>query len=199
MSGRVDLPRTAAGTGCAARASAAGPDVAPPPPSTLLMTTPRRIPRRARAAAFCALAGLLAVPGAHAGPTNAEMRALFGYRIALACVQQEPAGETSELGRSIAASPGFPGWPALQSRPFPRCLRARRFLDPALCEDMLATVTAKAGESRDASVARIDAALARHEDALRAADDVLYLEDDAQRAPATFACPERVPHHEDRP
>jgi hypothetical protein len=162
------------------------------------MTAPC-FPPRARVPAVLALAALLAAPAAvRAGPSEADMRFLFGYRIALACVQQDPAKERSDVGRDLASAKDFPGWPALEARPFPSCLRRHRFLDKALCDDMLATLTMKE-ESKDATVARVNAALQRHEAVLPQADDVLWLEDSAQEAPAAFACPEHLPHHPEHP
>ena len=156
-------------------------------------------PPRARVPAALALAALLVLPAAvRAGPSEADLRFLFGYRIALACVQQDPAGEQSDVGRDLARAKDFPGWPALEARPFPSCLRRHRFLDQALCDDMLATLTMK-DEPKDATVARVNAALQRHEAVLPRADDVLWLEDAAQDAPAAFTCPESLPHHQDRP
>lgn len=161
--------------------------------------TASRSTSRARVPAALALAALLALPAAvRAEPSAADMRFLFGYRVALACVQQDPANERSDVARDLARAKDFPGWPALEARPFPGCLRQRHFLDKALCDDMLATLTMK-DEPKDATVARVNAALQRHEAVLPQADDVLWLEDSAQEAPAAFACPERLPHHEDRP
>lgn len=148
--------------------------------------TPGR--RAAAAVLLAALAG-----ASQAGPSGAEMRTIFGYRIQLACVQQDVRYQESLPARVMAASEGFIGWEAVRQRPFARCLAERRFIDKALCDDI--TQVSLEGPRGDA-VRAMNASLDRHEDQLHAADDVLYLEDDFHAAPDKFTCPASPPVHD---
>ena len=139
------------------------------------------------AAALASLAGL-----AHAGPTGAEMRLLFGFRVQLACIQQDARYEKTTAGALLASGEAFKGWDKLRDQPIAHCLGERRFLDKALCDDI--TMVSLQGE-RDDSTRAMNDALDRHLDKLDAADDVLYLEDDFRAAPATLACPATPPSH----
>jgi hypothetical protein len=138
---------------------------------------------------------LLAFTGvSRAGPTPQEFALLFGHRIQLACIAQDPAYRRSAFGRSFAAGPTFQGWSVLEEQPFSRCLNQRKFLDQSLCDDVT-TIDIYADVPGQVTVAAMASALHRHEAALAAADDTLYLEDDAWKAPARFVCPATVPHH----
>lgn len=126
-----------------------------------------------------------------AGPTPSEMRALFAFRINLACAQQAPELRGSVFTRSwLESGPGFAGWSALMEQPFARCVSARKWIDPALCSDIAqAFEVAASTPDRSTGTGALNAALDRHLDALAMADDALYVEDDARQDPKTFACP----------
>ncbi len=140
--------------------------------------------------------GLLAGTSAsRAGPTPQEFDLLFGHRIQLACIAQDPAYEQSAFGSSIAAGSTFQGWSFLEQEPFSRCLNQRRFLDRSLCDDVTGIDTYADVDGR-ITTAAMEAALHRHDAELVAADDILYLQDDAWAEPARFVCPATLPHHQ---
>ena len=128
-----------------------------------------------------------------AGPVPRESDLLFGHRIQLLCIAQDPAFEQSAFGRSLAAGAGFQGWSVLEQEPFSRCLRQGRFLDRSLCDDVTA-VDVYADIDVRVPTAAMTAALHRHEAALAAADDVISLQEDALYAHPRFSCPATLPH-----
>jgi hypothetical protein len=134
---------------------------------------------------------LAASAACHAGPTNAEMRAMFGFRVSMVCLAQDAAYEQSAIGHMISSSPGFKDWSAFEAHPLVHCLRERKFIDKPLCDDLMATVGTEpaSGSSTEA----INAAMDRHAAVLESADQVLYIEDAARKSPETFTCPAAVP------
>ena len=145
----------------------------------------------ARRAAF-AMALLAVGDASRAGPSGAEMRFLFGYRVQLACIQQDVSYARSPVGRNLESTPDFAGWDKISQHPFVRCLGERRFLDKALCDDI---TKVDVEGSRRAVVRAINESLDRHQSVLAQADSVLYLEDAARESPESFACPATLPVH----
>ena len=136
---------------------------------------------------------LACASASRAGPAPREPDLLFGHRIQLLCVAQDPAYEQSVFGRSLAADALFRGWSALEQEPFSRCLLETRFLDKSLCDDVT-SIDVYAGIDRQVTTAAMAAALHRHEAALAVADDVISLQEDALYAHPRFSCPATLPH-----
>ena len=136
---------------------------------------------------------LACASASRAGPAPRESDLLFGHRIQLLCIAQDPAFEQSVFGRSLAAGAGFQGWSVLEQEPFSQCLRQRRFLDKSLCDEVT-TIDVYADVDARLTTAAMAAALHRHEAALVAADDVISLQEDALYAHPRFSCPATLPH-----
>ena len=143
-------------------------------------------------AAF-AVSILLASAAVHAAPMPEQARAMAGFRMSMLCLAQDPAYEQSPIGREVSASPGFKDWSDFEARPLVQCLRARKFVDKSLCDDLMATVgAAPAGGD---PVEAINAAMDRHATAtLESAGRVFDIEDAAGKSPGTFACPATLPN-----
>ena len=138
---------------------------------------------------------LLAASLAHAAPasapTLAQARAVFGFRIGMLCLAQDKAYENSPIARQVASDPSFKDWSDFESHPLTRCLRERKFVDKALCDDVMATLGVD--PTPEGEVTALNAMLDRHVAVLGATSKVLGIEDVASKAGDSFNCPATVP------
>ena len=134
---------------------------------------------------------LLAASLAHAAPTQAQVRAVFGFRVGMLCLAQDTAYEKSPIARQVASDPSFKDWSDFEGHPLTRCLRERKFVDKALCDDVMATLGVD--PTPDGEVTALNAMLDRHLAVLDATSKVFAIEDAASKAGDSFTCPAAVP------
>ena len=125
-----------------------------------------------------------------AGPTPTQMNELWLMTTAFSCVAQSPEYDQTSFAISYAKLPQFQGWKEFRATPRARCLAARQWLPKALCDEVLATISAENHGAR-----LLDLLTQHHQDALESEPINRILIPSPIELRAEFVCPvDRPPY-----